>query len=53
MFAKTGIGYLKPATEDDKVTEMTQYESMLRKLRERAEKGRAEREAASLDSSQL
>ena len=53
VFAKTGVGCLKSATEEDKAAEMAHYEKMLRKLRERAEKDRAEREAASLDSSQL
>jgi hypothetical protein len=53
VFAKTGVGYLKPATEADKAAEQEHYGRLTRKLLERAEKDRAVREAASLDSSQL
>ena len=48
VFAKTAVGYLKSATEEDKATEMARSERLIARLRERAE-----REAASLDSSEL
>lgn len=53
VFAKTGIGYLKPATDADKAAEQEHCLKLTRKLLERAEKDRATREAESLDSSQL
>ena len=48
VFAKTGVGFLKPATEEDKAVEMARSEKLLARLKERAA-----REAASLDSSEL
>lgn len=48
IFAKTGVGYLKPATEEDKAEEMARSERSIARLKERAA-----REAASLDSSEL
>lgn len=53
VFAKTGVGYLKSATEEEKAAEIERNERLIRKLRGRAEQDRALREAASLDSSQL
>jgi hypothetical protein len=48
VFAKTGVGFLKPATEEDKTEEMARSERLIGRLKERAA-----REAASLDSSEL
>jgi hypothetical protein len=48
VFAKTGVGFLKPATEEDKAEEMARSERLIGRLKERAA-----REAASLDSSEL
>jgi hypothetical protein len=47
------VGYLKPATEEDKIAETAHYAKMMARVLERAEKDRANRAAASLDSSQL
>ena len=46
VFGKTGVGYLKPATEADKAAEQENYRKLTRKLLERAEKDRAAGEAA-------
>ena len=48
VFAKTGVGFLKPATEEDKAIEMARSEKLIARLKERAA-----RAAASLDSSEL
>ena len=48
VFAKTGLGLLKPATEEDKAAEMARSEKLILRLKERAA-----REASSLDSSEL
>ena len=53
VFAKTGVGYLKPATEEDKAAEAAYDEKLLAKIRQRAAEDFAARAAASLDSSQL
>lgn len=48
VFSKTGVGFLKPATEEDKAIEMARSEKLIARLKERAA-----RAAASLDSSEL
>ena len=53
VFGKTGVGFLKPATEEDKAAEIAHFQRLTDRLKERAEIAREAREAASLDSSQL
>jgi hypothetical protein len=53
VFAKTGVGYLKPATEADKIAETARCAKLSGKLQARAEADVARRAALSLDSSQL
>lgn len=53
VLAKTGVGYLKPATEADKIAEAAHCAKITARVLERAERDRVSRAAASLDSSQL
>ena len=53
VFAKTGVGYLKSATEEDKAAEAAYYEKLLARIMQRAAEDLAARADASLDSSQL
>ena len=49
-FSKTGVGYLKPATESDKSAELKRSEKLTQKLLERAAKAAAIPTPVSQDS---
>jgi hypothetical protein len=52
VFAKTGVGFLKPATEADKVAEAAHFAKITEKVLARAAEDRESRAEASLDSRQ-
>ena len=51
VFGRTGVGFLRPASEEEKAAEIVASERMIQRILARAEADAQRRASASLDSS--